>query len=40
LKEMVSMIGVSRAYEASLKVVSSHDDLMKGAIQALGSPTV
>jgi flagellar basal body rod protein FlgG len=40
LKEMVNMIGVSRAYEASMKVVSSHDDLMKGAIQSLGSPTV
>jgi flagellar basal body rod protein FlgG len=39
LKEMVDMIGVSRAYEASLKVVASHDDLMKGAIQSLGSPT-
>ena len=39
LTEMVNMIGVSRAYEASLKVVASHDDLLKGAIQTLGNPT-
>jgi flagellar basal body rod protein FlgG len=39
LSEMVNMINVSRAYEASLKVVASHDDLLKGAIQTLGSPT-
>ena len=38
LAEMVSMISVSRAYEASAKVISSQDELMRSAIQSLGSP--
>jgi flagellar basal body rod protein FlgG len=39
MNEMVNLITVSRAYEASQKVIQSHDDDSDKAIQILGSPT-
>ena len=39
MTEMVNLIEVSRAYEASQKVIQSHDDSSDKAIQILGSPT-
>jgi len=38
LTEMVNLVSVSRAYEASQKVVQTSDDNEDKAIQALGSP--
>lgn len=38
LSQMVNLIAVSRAYEASQKVIQSHDDNEEKAIQALGNP--
>ena len=38
LTEMVNLINVSRAYEASQKVITSGDDGEDKAIQSLGSP--
>jgi len=38
LTEMVNLINVSRAYEASQKILSSGDDNEDKAIQTLGSP--
>ena len=39
LAEMVNLIAVSRAYEASQKAMTSHDDLISKAIGTLGTPT-
>ena len=39
MAEMVSMIAISRAYEASQRAMRSHDDLISKAISSLGSPT-
>lgn len=39
MAEMVSLIAVSRAYEASQRALRSHDDLISKAISSLGSPT-
>ena len=39
LHEMVNLIQLSRAYEASQRVVLAHDESMDRAIQALGNPT-
>lgn len=38
LSEMVNLITVSRAYEASQKIIQSQDDSMGKAIQTLGNP--
>lgn len=38
LSQMVNLIAVSRAYEASQKVIQSHDDNTEKAIQILGNP--
>jgi flagellar basal body rod protein FlgG len=34
---LVSLIAVSRAYEAAQRSMSSHDDLINKAIQSLGT---
>jgi flagellar basal body rod protein FlgG len=39
MSEMVSLVSVSRAYEASQKVVQTSDDNEDKAIQALGNPS-
>jgi flagellar basal body rod protein FlgG len=39
MAEMVNLIAVARAYEASQRAMTSHDDLASKAIQTLGSPT-
>lgn len=39
LSEMVNLITVSRAYEASQKIIQSQDDSMGKAIQTLGNPS-
>lgn len=39
LNEMVNLIAVSRAYEASQKILQSHDENSDKAIQTLGNPT-
>lgn len=38
LQEMVNLITVSRAYEASQRVIQSHDENAGKAIQSLGNP--
>ena len=38
LAEMVNLIAVSRAYEASQKVITTQDDVLRQAIQTLGNP--
>ncbi len=38
LQEMVNLITVSRAYEASQRVIQSHDESAGKAIQSLGNP--
>ncbi len=38
LSEMVNLIAVSRAYEASQRIITSHDDILRSAIQSLGNP--
>lgn len=38
LSEMVSLVTVSRAYEASQRVINAHDDTLRNAIQTLGNP--
>lgn len=40
ISEMVSLIMVSNAYQASQKLITSHDQLMGQAIQTLGAPPV
>lgn len=37
LREMVNLVTVSRAYEASQKLITTHDDLIHQAIQSLGN---
>jgi flagellar basal body rod protein FlgG len=37
LREMVNLVTVSRAYEASQKLINTHDDLIHQAIQSLGN---
>jgi len=37
MSEMVNLVNVSRAYEAAQKMITSHDELMRQAIQTLGS---
>jgi flagellar basal body rod protein FlgG len=37
MAELVSLIAVSRAYEAAQRSMSSHDDLINKAIQSLGT---
>lgn len=39
MAELVSMIAISRAYEASQRAMRSHDDLISKAISSLGTPT-
>lgn len=39
MSEMVNLVTVSRAYEAAQKMITSHDDLMRQAIQTLGGTT-
>jgi flagellar basal body rod protein FlgG len=39
MAELVNLIAVSRAYEASQRAMSSHDDLISKAINSLGSTT-
>lgn len=39
MNEMVSLVAVSRAYEASQKVIQTSDDNEDKAIQALGNPS-
>jgi flagellar basal body rod protein FlgG len=39
LNEMVSLVSVGRAYEASQKVIGAEDDILHEAIQSLGNPT-
>ena len=39
MEELVSLIQVSRAYEASQRSMLSHDDLVSKAINSLGSTT-
>lgn len=39
MAELVSMIAISRAYEASQRAMRSHDDLVSKAISSLGTPT-
>jgi flagellar basal-body rod protein FlgF len=36
LAEMVNLVSVSRAYEASQKMITSHDEMLRQAIQTLG----
>lgn len=38
MTEMINLIMVSNAYQASQKLISSHDQLMGQAIQTLGAP--
>jgi flagellar basal-body rod protein FlgF len=38
MAELVSLIAVSRAYEASQRAMRSHDDLITKAINSLGTP--
>lgn len=38
LQEMVNLISISRAYEASQRVIQAHDENTDKAIQALGNP--
>ncbi len=38
LQEMVNLISVSRAYEASQRVIQTHDENVGKAIQSLGNP--
>jgi flagellar basal body rod protein FlgG len=38
MREMVNLVSVSRAYEASQKVIQTEDDNSDKAIQSLGSP--
>ena len=37
MAELVNLIAVSRAYEASQKSITSHDDLISKAINSLGA---
>jgi flagellar basal body rod protein FlgG len=39
MEELVSLIQVARAYEASQRSMLSHDDLISKAINSLGSTT-
>jgi flagellar basal-body rod protein FlgF len=39
LSEMVNLIAVSRAYEATQRLIMAHDDNDEKAIQTLGNPT-
>jgi flagellar basal body rod protein FlgG len=39
MEEMVNLIQVARAYEASQRSMLSHDDLVSKAINSLGSTT-
>jgi flagellar basal-body rod protein FlgG len=38
LQEMVNLVTVSRAYEASQKVIFAHDENTGKAIETLGNP--
>lgn len=38
LSEMVNLVAVSRAYEATQKMITSHDENLRQAIQTLGGP--
>lgn len=40
INEMINLITVSNAYQASQKLITSHDQLMGQAIQTLGAPPV
>ena len=38
LREMVNLVGISRAFEASQRVIAAHDEATDKAIQSLGNP--